>query len=139
MKTFLSLNFNLFLVAVVPIIMLFQIIVYPVSEEVWCGQKECRTMEQHIIYVREEFRGPEQLRNKQDLELYEIRDKYLPINQYFLSTPRSDNHLIFSSGYLIKSNAERDLKIIKNNENIRLTKKNVPLITFLCSLYLTRP
>lgn len=146
MKKFLHtcfLQINLFLVVIIPIIMLYQIIIFPISEEVWCGQKECRTTEEHIIYNREEFRGPEQLRNKQNLEVYEVRDKNFPVTQYFLRTHSSvynpvremhqdEDHLIFSTGYFVKRNAERDLNILKNNTNIRLTKKNTALITFLC-------
>lgn len=122
------LQINLFLVVIVPIIMFGQIIVYPLSEEVWCGVNECHTTEEHIIYNREEFRD-RQLRDKQNLEVYEVRDKYIPVYQYFL---RTSNGLVFSTGYFIRANAERDLNILKNNSNIRLTKKNVALISFLC-------
>lgn len=134
---------NLFLVTILPIIMFYQIIIYPVSEEVWCGENECRTREEHIIYNREEFRGHEQLRNKKEIEVYEVRDNYFPINQYYLRTHSSvynpvremyqdEDHLIFSTGYFVRRNAERDLNILKNNTNIRLAKKNTALITFLC-------
>lgn len=141
MKTFFNtiyIQLSLFGIVIIPIIILCQILIHPLWETAWCGHWECHTMEHHLIYSREEFRDFP-LREKQELELYEVKDKYFNINYYFLRTnnkiEHNDHRLVFSTGYFSKKNAQRDLELIKNNDNIEISKKNVGLITTIALFF----
>lgn len=117
---------------------IFSILVYVVSlignynfdtyifEIATCNIEKCTIVSKNSIF--NDFAYTREIKNKKDkLFVQKIPEGFL--NTYYLG---SDMQSIFQTPYLLRRNAERDLEQLKENENIKIVKRNIILIQEIC-------
>ena len=103
----------------------------PISETATCANNFCTTVGNHIIYTSTQ--APEQrVTNKSELEVQTIPDNIFHLNQYFIRMRNNNERFLFRTAYLTRSAAERDLRMVQENDNVTITKRNVIFIQGFC-------
>ena len=118
---FIMISFGIFFVIV---------LANPISETLTCTGLECRTAENFIIGTN--YNDRISVKNKNQLEIIAVQDNLFHMNQYYIRIKNSHMQYVFNTSYLVRANAERDLRNIKENNNVTIVKRNVIFIQGLC-------